>query len=55
MDLLLLIEALFSNTWMLLTGVEYPGLGISIAAIMLGGMVIVISIWVLKRVFGGSK
>lgn len=51
--LLIAIECLISNTWNLLTNLEYPGLGVSFAAILCGCFLIVLSIKLLKRILGG--
>lgn len=55
MDLLLVVETLFSNTWMLLTGVDYPGLDISVAAVLISLYLIVFSIVIIKHFMGGRK
>lgn len=55
MDFLMVAECLFSNTWMLLTGVDIPGLGVSAAAVLVSLFLIFFSIRILKRILGGEK
>lgn len=55
MDILLLIECLMSNTWMVLTGIEYPGTGVSVAAVLVGVFLICFVIMILRKILGGSK
>lgn len=55
MDILYLIECLFSNTWRLLTGFQYPGTGVTVASILVGSMMIMLLIRIFKRILGGMK
>ena len=54
MDFLVVVECLFSNGWRFLTGVDVPGLGVPVAAVLVGIFLIFFSIRIIKRLMGGS-
>lgn len=55
MEFLMVAECLFENTWKVLTGIEYPGTGITVGAILIGTFIIGLSIIVFKKILGGRK
>ena len=51
-------RCLFENVWRMVTQVEYPGVGVSVAAVFCGVLIICISIRVIRSILfsgGGSK
>jgi len=46
------VECLFSNVWRMVTAVEYPGTGLSIAAILVGVFLIGLAIRIFAYIFG---
>lgn len=55
MDFLLLAECLLENTWKVLVGIEYPGTGVTVGAILIGSSLIGLSIMLIRKILGGSK
>lgn len=53
-DFVMIVECLFSNVWTMVTSVEYPGLGVSIAAILIGVFLIGLGIRLFAYIFGFS-
>lgn len=53
-EFLEIAECLMSNVWRMVTTVEYPGLGISIAAILIAVFLVGLGIRVFAYVFGFS-
>ena len=57
-DFVSVIECVFSNTWRIVTSVEYPGTGVSIAAICIGVFLAGLAIRIIVSVLspgGGDK
>lgn len=53
-DVLLLIQAWLSNSWLMLTSVNVPGLGVSFAALFVGLFLAVFSLKILGLMMGVS-
>lgn len=49
---MLVVECLFSNVWRMLTAIEYPGTGVSVAVILIGVFLIGLSIRIFAFIFG---
>lgn len=54
MELFQVVQCLFSNVWNLLVSVDFPGTGVSIAAILVGVFLIGLSIRIVVYIFGFS-
>lgn len=55
MEFVQAVECLFSNIWMVVTSVEYPGTGIPVAAIAVGAFLAIISIKIIRSILGGGS
>ena len=55
MEFIQAVECLFSNVWMMVTSVEYPGTGIPVAAIAMGALLAIISIKIIRSSLGGGN
>lgn len=51
-DFMLSVECLFSNTWMLLTSIDFPGTEMSIAQILVGAFMVGFSLRILAHALG---
>ena len=54
MEFIQAVECLFSNVWMLITSVEYPGTGIPVAAIAVGACLAFVSVKIIRSILGGD-
>lgn len=55
MDFLMVAKCLFENTWKILVGIEYPGTGVTVGAILIGSFIIGLSIMIFRKILGGHK
>lgn len=53
-DFISVIECVFSNTWRMVTSVEYPGTGVPIAAICIGVFLIGLALRIIASVLGSG-
>ena len=53
-DFISVIECVFSNTWRMVTSVEYPGTGVPIAAILVGVFLIGLVLRIVSSVLGSG-